>query len=187
MAPAGPVAGGGAAALPAPPHCPAWLTCRSGGTFPGTRCYLPPVPLQQLNLKLPASVLRDWRDQATAAGHRSVRDWLLSLTAPALPPVPGLEDRVAALEAAVAAMQHQTFAPPATAPSAPPLAPSQHAAEVVTSAGLAKVLGVDPSAPNKWASSARIGQVWRGWRLLGRADEPGRNGTPPWTWGRVGS
>jgi hypothetical protein len=91
------------------------------GTVPAT-CLLP-VALQQLNLKLPPVVLAHWRAQAQAQGL-SVRDWLVSITAPPADPETGppsrgaLAERVAQLEAltaelgqTVAQLQAQGLAP----------------------------------------------------------------------------
>lgn len=72
-----------------------------------------PVPLQQINLKVPERVAAHWRAQAAAAGL-SVRDWLVSITAPtaAAPAAPAagadgpeLAERVALLEAATAELR----------------------------------------------------------------------------------
>lgn len=85
------------------------------------------MALQQLNLKLPPAVLAHWRAQAQAQGL-SVRDWLVSITAPPADPETGppgrdaLADRVAQLEARTAELG-QTVAQlqaQGTAPRSPP-------------------------------------------------------------------
>jgi hypothetical protein len=112
------------------------------------------VPLEQLNLKFPPEVLADWRSRASAEGC-SVRDWLLVITGSQARPKADLEGRVEALENALAALQARR----SPAPADPPQAPALHTeagvappAGAVTSRGLAELLKVDPSAPNKWAS-----------------------------------
>lgn len=144
-----------------------------------------PVPLEQLNLKLPPEVLADWRARASAEGC-SVRDWLLVITGSQARPKADLEARVEALETALAALQsHRSPAPAEPRPQPPALhteAGVAPPAGAVTSRELAELLKVDPSAPNKWASKYGPGEVWRGWRLLGRSTEPTRNGQPPWLW-----
>lgn len=83
------------------------------------------APLQQLNLKVPEPVATHWRAQAAAQGL-SVRDWLVSITAPTAAPqaragAAGLADRVAQLEAqaaelAQAVAQLQAQGPPPRSP-----------------------------------------------------------------------
>ncbi len=123
------------------------------------------MPLEQLNLKFPPEVLADWRSRASAEGC-SVRDWLLVITGSQARPKADLEGRVEALENALAALQARR----SPAPADPPQAPALHTeagvappAGAVTSRGLAELLKVDPSAPNKWASKYGPGEVWRGW------------------------
>jgi hypothetical protein len=93
------------------------MACRAGETVPllaapvidgaGQFNSYAVAPLQQLNLKLPPAVLGHWRAQASAQGL-SVRDWLVSITAPQAAPqaghaaAPALADRVAQLEALTA-------------------------------------------------------------------------------------
>ena len=143
------------------------------------------MPLEQLNLKLPPEVIADWRSRAQAEGC-SIRDWLLAVTGTQARPKADLESRLEALETAVAALQAgRSPAPAASQPR--PQAPAMEdlvapPAGALTSRELAKLLGVDPSAPNKWANKYGPGEVWRGWRLLGRSTELTRNGQAQWLW-----
>lgn len=149
------------------------------------------MALAQLNLKLPPAVLANWREQARAAGHESVRDWLLAITAApaeACAELP-LRDRVARLEQAVEALQQARSAPrrvdalppaarpapaPAAAPPAPPLAAP---AGAITTAELADRLGIRRGTFNAQisrAGGAAPGLVLHGWRCLGlRASDRG--------------
>ncbi len=149
------------------------------------------MALAQLNLKLPPTVLACWREMAAAAGHESVRDWLLEVTATpsaARADLP-LRDRVARLEAAVEALQQARSAPPrvdappapnrpAPRPAAPPPAPSPDApAGAITTAELADLLGIRRGTFNAQisrAGGAAPGLVLHGWRCLGlRASDRG--------------
>ena len=150
--------------------------------------------LQQLNLKLPPTVLALWRAQAAAEGL-SVRDWLINVTGtPTAPQVaaagdPGLADRVAALEAAIAALAGQVAAL-VPLPSPPVKAAAPEAMEALggahTTAQLADLTGTNRAAWNNWARPDRIGQVRShrtggDWRLAGRA--PAATGGPlRWLW-----
>lgn len=75
------------------------------------------MALQQLNLKVPAGVVADWRRRAREAGHgASVRDWLLATLSPpaeaAISPsaAADLSDRLDAVEARLAAADHPSAA-----------------------------------------------------------------------------
>lgn len=149
------------------------------------------MPLEQLNLKLPPEVIVDWRSRAQAEGC-SIRDWLLVLTGSAAKPTPDLESRLEALETAVAALQAHRSPAPAVSQPRPQAMPMEDLvappAEALTSRELAKLLGVDPSAPNKWANKYGPGNVWRTqWRLLGRSADLTRNGQAQWLWVPVGT
>ena len=157
-------------------------------------------PLQQLNLKLPPAVLSSWRDQAAAAGFGSVRDWLVAITAApadraAAPTVGELADRLAAVEAQLAApaparLAQRSPAPSKPAPTPTALAPAAPApAGAITTAELAERLGLRRATLNerlRRAGGARAGLVMEGWRCAGQLTGP--NGGPPqWTWEPVGT
>jgi hypothetical protein len=154
-----------------------------------------PVALLQLNLKLPPAVLADWRAQAAAQGL-SVRDWLVSITAPPADPETGppgrgaLADRVAQLEAltagigqALAQLEALRQAPrsPARVSPAPrsgdapsPVRVMPAAAELppggIETAALADRLGMRRGTLNARiarAGGAAPGLVVEGWRCLG--------------------
>lgn len=126
-----------------------------------------PVPSVQLNLKIPEVIATDWRQRAKDAGHASVRDWLLSVLNPEAEPVAGLADRVAALEAAVAALQQ---APP-TRRVVMPTAPAEAApGEPLDTPQLAARLGIQRGTLNtriRRAGGPVPGLVIDGWRCLG--------------------
>ena len=182
------------------PDSPAWGGAAGRGRYrPADRVPTEAVALAQLNLKLPPAVLSRWKQQAQAAGHESVRDWLLAITAtPAedcaeLP----LRDRVARLEAAVEALQQAPSprpldqprrpAPPRPEPPPRPAAPLlQEVPEAITTAELAERTGTNRSAWNNWASPDRVGQVRQhptagAWRLAGQAAPP-LGGPMRWLW-----
>lgn len=163
-------------------------------------------PLQQVNLKLPAEVAAHWRAQAAAEGL-SVRDWLVSITAPTAEAPAGpagaaaLADRVAALEAATAELREalgrlQPRPPrpprsprpaPAAAPPAPP--PADLPACSLETAALADRLGVKRGTLN--ARIARLGGaapglVIDGWRCMG-SRTPERGGPPRAVWVPAGT
>lgn len=153
-------------------------------------------PLQQINLKVPEPVAAHWRAQAAAAGL-SVRDWLVSITAPTaevLPAAAGgsaLAERVARLEAAavelreaVATLQARPPRSPRPAPAAPlavPLPPpADLPAEGIETAALADLLGIKRGTFNARLSrlgGAREGLELEGWRCLGL--RPAERGGPP--------
>lgn len=163
------------------------------------------MALAQLNIKLPPTVLTHWREMAAAAGHESVRDWLLEITgtpSAARADLP-LRDRVAQLEAAVEALQQARPAPrrvdappapnrPAPRPAAPPPAPSPDApAGAITTAELAERTGTNRAAWNNWARSDRIGAIREhptagSWRLAGKASPPA-GGPARWVWEPAGT
>lgn len=160
------------------------------------------MALEQLNLKLPPAVLAHWKAQA-AAQRLSVRDWLVSLTAPPADPQAGpsgragLADRVAHLEAltaelrqAVAQLQAQGPArqSPKRASPAPRSGEGPSLQGVIPSGAdlppggietgaLAQLLGV--RRPTMNARIARSGGAWEGlelegWRCVGlRVSERG--------------
>ncbi len=149
------------------------------------------MALLQLNLKLPPAVLADWKERA-AAKRLSVRDWLLSELAPAAPAAPALDplaDRVAALEAAVAALEAQSprsLRPPRVAPAAAPasLPLIDPPAAAIETAVLADRLGMRRGTLNariSRAGGACEGLEVEGWRCLGRAI-PARGGPPRALW-----
>lgn len=170
------------------------------------------APLQQINLKVSEAVAAHWRAEAAAAGL-SVRDWLVSITAPtaAAPPASGAADvlqRLEALEAAV--IELRTARPPRTAnaprparaaaaqaagpldpgPAAevPPLPPVV-AGDAIETAALADRLGIKRGTMNARiarAGGAVPGLVIEGWRCLGlRTSE--RGGPPRALWQPVES
>jgi len=177
------------------------------GTFTGTRRV--PV-LQQLNLKVPPEVAASWREQAAAAGHSSIRDWLVAITTTnrQAPAAGGgdLLQRIEALERALVALQHPRPRPtPAPAPDAPQLAlipdplPAAPAldpvplveGEGITTAELAERTGTNRAAWNNWAARSAPGDVRHhetagAWRLVGKAPAPG-GGPSRWLWAPVES
>lgn len=145
------------------------------------------MALAQLNLKVPPAVLERWREQARAAGHESVRDWLLAITAApaeACAELP-LRDRVARLEQAVEALQQARSAPrrvdalppaarPAPAPAAAPLAAPAGALTTAELADLLRIRRGTFNAQISRAGGAAPGLVLHGWRCLGlRASDRG--------------
>jgi hypothetical protein len=154
------------------------------------------MALQQLNLKVPEAVAAHWRVQAAAHGL-SVRDWLVSITAPTAPAaaVPAEADllaRVEALEAAVADLQAQTpleehvqgQARPLPPPVAAPVALMELPVDAIQTAALADLLGLKRGTLNariSRAGGAREGLVVLGWRCLGRVT-PARGGPPQALW-----
>ena len=176
----------------------AWPLALIAGTVPAT-CRVP-VALEQLNLKVPPAVIAHWRAQA-AAQSLSVRDWLISITAPTEAPAAGpaggaaLADRVAQLEAAAAELreavtQLQAQGPPPRsprpAPAAPPpvLIPADLPADGIETTALAQLLGLRRGTLN--ARIARLGGpapglVVDGWRCLGQRT-PDRGGPPRALW-----
>lgn len=153
------------------------------------------MALQQLNLKVPEVVAAHWRAQAAAHGL-SVRDWLVSITAPTAPAAAGaagaaLEARVEALEAAVAELQVE--APPRPAPTPPAVLPPpvespapliDPPAAAIETAVLADRLGIKRGTLNariSRAGGACEGLEVEGWRCLGRSI-PARGGPPRALW-----
>ena len=153
------------------------------------------MALEQLNLKLPPAVLAHWRAQAQAQGL-SVRDWLVSITAPPAGPETGppgrgaLADRLAQLErstadlaAAVAQLQAQGPAPrspgrvspaPRSGDAPSPVRVMPAAAELppggIETAALADRLGMRRGTLNariSRAGGAAPGLEVEGWRCLG--------------------
>jgi len=158
------------------------------------------VALQQLNLKLAPGVIAHWRALAAAEGL-SVRDWLVSITAPTAAPAAGpaggaaLADRVAQLEALTAELaqtvaQLQAQGPPPRSPRPPPAAPppvlipADLPADGIETTALAQLLGLRRGTLN--ARIARLGGpapglVVDGWRCLGQRT-PDRGGPPRALW-----
>lgn len=159
------------------------------------------MPLQQINLKVPEQVAAHWRAQAAAAGV-SVRDWLVSITAPtatapAAPAAgadgPELAERVALLEAATAELRDalallQAGPPrpprsPRPAPAAPRAAappPADLPADGIETSALADLLGLKRGTFNARvlrAGGPHAGLVLDGWRCLGL--QPADRGGPP--------
>lgn len=164
------------------------------------------MPLIQINLKVPEKVAAHWRAEAAAQGL-SVRDWLVSIAGPTVPPGPGpagcdgLADRVALLEATAAELreavdqlqQARPLRSPRPAPAAPSAAPGPVPAALpadgIETAALAQLLGVKRGTFN--ARIARIGGaapglVVDGWRCLGLRT-PERGGPPRALWVPVGT
>ena len=155
-------------------------------------------PLQQLNLKLPPAVLSSWRDQAAAAGFGSVRDWLMSITAApadraAAPTVGELADRLAAVEAQLAAPAPARLAQRSPAPSKPaPPSPARDTAApapagAITTADLAERLGLNRRTFNerlRRGGGAQVGLVVEGWRCVGQIAPPA-GGPLRWMWERA--
>lgn len=161
------------------------------------------APLQQLNLKIPPAVLDHWRAKASAEGL-SVRDWLVSITAPTAAPQSSpaggaaLADRVALLETAAAELreavaQLQAAGPrsPRPAPAAVPAVPIPAGlpADGIETAALAQLLGLKRRtllARIARAGGPVPGVVVNGWRCLGqRASD--RGGPPRALWVPAGT
>ncbi len=155
------------------------------------------MPLQQLNLKLPAPVLALWRAKAAAEGL-SVRDWLINVTgAPTAPQVaatgdPGLAERVAAVEAAIADLAGQVAALVALpSPSFKAAASEAMEAELaelggdgIPTAELAIRLGIKRASLNTRITrlgGVRPGLAIDGWQCVGLAPTP-RGGPPRACW-----
>lgn len=157
------------------------------------------MALAQLNLKLPAEVLEEWRRRAAEAGHgSSVRDWLLSVLSPTAEEAPGLADRVAALEEAVAELQQQQARPaaPRRVPlTSPPRAlpgadrPVLATGEGIETAALAERLGIRGKTLAEQVRKAGGGQPGLelyGWRCLGTFPSS-RGGHPRALWVPAGT
>lgn len=162
------------------------------------------MALQQLNLKLPPSVLAHWRAQAAAEGL-SVRDWLVSITAPSAAPQAGtaggsalgnrvaqLELRTADLAATVAQLQARGPALRSPRPAravAPVTPPADLPPGGIETAALADLLGMKRGSLNARiarAGGAAPGLVIDGWRCLGLRT-PERGGPPRALWVPVGT
>ena len=153
------------------------------GTFPRTRPV--PLPLAQLNLKIPEAVRARWQQEAAAVGL-SVRDWLIRQTMQeeAPPPVsdPGLSDRVAMLERQVAELLTRLGSvrrdpPLRQVAELQQLAPASDL-EGVEGATVARSLGLSRGGWNARVSregGARQGLVVSGWRCIGLR-QPARGG-----------
>ncbi len=156
-----------------------WPWCLAMGTLPRT-CPVP-MPLAQLNLKIPEAVRTHWQREAAAAGL-SVRDWLIRQTmpgeAPPIPSDPGLLDRVVTLECQVAELLGKRTRPPGD-----PVRQAMPAAPVSTSEGLegsavARSLGITRNGWNARVAregGAKEGLVVSGWRCIGLR-QPARGG-----------
>ena len=162
------------------------------------------MALQQINLKVSEAVAAHWRAQAAAQGL-SVRDWLVSITAPTAEAPAGpagaasLADRVAQLEAVTAELRgalaqlqarpapRPTRSPrpaPAAAPEAPAAVPAELPADGIETAALAQLLGVRRHTLNARiarAGGASPGLVIDGWRCTGLRP-PERGGPPRAVW-----
>ena len=158
------------------------------------------APLQQINLKVPPAVAAHWRAQAAAHGL-SVRDWLLSITAPPAEPqagsggAAGLADRVTQLEALTADLQAQLTqlqAQEATPRSPRPVVMARKDAPAdlpapsgaIPTAELALRLGMKRGSLNerlRRAGGAREGLEVEGWRCVGQV-APAAGGPPRWLW-----
>lgn len=156
------------------------------------------MALVQFNLKVPDAIAQHWRREAAAGGFGSVREYLVAATVPkaASPLPPELEQRLSALETALAALaKDRPPAVPVVAAAAPaaPAQPEPRASEpeplpapagAITTAELAERLGLKRGTFNerlRRAGGARAGLVMEGWRCAGQLTGP--NGGPPqWTW-----
>lgn len=126
----------------------------------------------QLNLKLPPAIAADWRQRAKDAGCPTVRDWLLRVLNPEAEPVAGLADRIAALEAAVAALQQAPAGRRVVRPIAPVEAPP---GDALDTSQLAAHLGVKRGTFNariQRAGGTVAGLVIDGWRCTGVHPSP---------------
>jgi hypothetical protein len=137
-----------------------------------------PVPLQQLNLKVPPAVLEHWRAQAKAQGMSSVRDRLVSIAGPAAEPGAGsdLADRVTRLEAELARL----MAPPPKRLAPIPQTGDAVPADGIETAVLANRLGIKNGALHARMArrgGARACLVIDGWRCV--AIRPPASGGPP--------
>lgn len=147
-----------------------------------------PVPLQQLNLKLSPAVLADWKQRA-AAKRLTIREWLLSELAPAAPPAPdSLAERVAALEAAVLALEAVAARSATTTPS-PSAVPSAALealpdGEQMEGRRLAELLGIAHTTLSAQARRQGVGAQRDGWRFIGRSKTAGA-GPDRHIWQRV--
>lgn len=161
---------------------------------PATRSV--PVALVQFNLKVPDAIAEHWRREAAAGGFGSVREYLVAATVPkaASPLSPELEQRLSALETAVAALaKDRPPAAPVVAAVAPvaPAQPEPRAsgpepapapAGALTTAELARKTASNPKGWSNWAAKFSPGDVRHhpaagSWRLVGRAPSPA--GGPP--------
>lgn len=150
------------------------------------------MALVQLNLKIPPEVAEAWRAAAAAAGHRSIRDWLVAITStgPAAPAAaPDLLARVDALEAAVAALQRLprsggSPSPDRAMPPPPPAASRVIEARpdgALVSVDLARRLGITADALNRFAATKGPGAVHRcGWKVVGKVSAS--SGVDRWLW-----
>ena len=160
------------------------------------------MPLQQLNVRLPAELIAALRQESASTGRTLaavVERRLSGLLATASAPAPELADqlatRLAAVEDRLAALEAQPQpprpripvqrplpAPPATAPVDPP--PTGTA---ITTPELALLLGVKRGSFNerlRRAGGARIGLEMDGWRCAGQRT-PETGGPPRWVWEQV--
>jgi hypothetical protein len=143
------------------------------------------VPLQQINLKVTPEVAEAWRAAAAAAGHRSIRDWLVAITTAGPGPAaadPGLEERVVRLESLVESLVARSGDGPSP-DRVMSAAPSTEARPdgAMVSVELAKLLGITSSALNGFATSYGPGAVHRsGWKVIGKVSAP--SGIARWLW-----
>ena len=151
------------------------------------------MALVQFNLKVPDAIAEHWRRETAAGGFASVREYLVAATVPkaASPLPPELEQRLSALETAVAGLaKGRPQAPPVAAAPAkqdpPPRAatprPVPASDGAITTTALASQTGTNRAAWGNWARSAAVGDVRShrqagAWRLVGQAPSPA--GGPP--------
>lgn len=140
-------------------------------------------PTTQVNLKLPAAVAADWKRRAAAAGHDTIRAWLLSIVGTEDQPDDGLtlqslDRRLCALEAAAAGPVRPVPAPrAAAAPEAPVGAPDGP----LFTADLARLLGRNRQAMNARAAAGGLGTTVDGWVVAGQVRPPS-GGPMRWIW-----
>jgi hypothetical protein len=155
-----------------------------------------PVPLQQINLRVPAELLARLRVLAresglslnvVAAAAFEQHLQAAASTAHKHPEAPASTDpRIAVLmarvEALEAALRPAVPSPPAHSEPSPPLS-----GEPITTPQLAEVLGIRRQALNeriRRLGGAREGLAVRGWVCVGQAAPGGSGGPPRWLWRR---
>lgn len=140
-------------------------------------------PTTQINLKLPATVAADWRRRAAAAGHDTIRSWLLSIvgTEDHLDDgltLQSLDRRLCALEAAAAGPARPVPTPRAAVASEALVEASDGP---LLTADLARLLGRSLKALTARASAGGIGTVVDGWVVTGQVKLPS-GGPMRWIW-----
>lgn len=140
-------------------------------------------PTTQINLKVPTTVAADWKRRAAAAGHSTIRAWLLSVVGTEGHLDDGLtlqslDRRLCALETAAAGPARPVSAPrAAAAPEAPVGAPDGP----LLTADLARRLGRSAKALASRASAGGLGTVVDGWVVTGQVKPPS-GGPMRWIW-----